>query len=1639
MRYWTLAMCMMVLSCSTPKSGGQDVAGAVDVPAAVDVSGEVELPDVLPEAVLEVATDLPDDVPDLVPDMPGELPVDAVPELVPEVVDLQSEAENVEPFCGDGECGSEEACDSCPDDCGICTECGNGLCEGGQPVEDPETCPEDCGSCGDGVCGPVELELEHFCAADCATVCGDGVCADGESVEECPPDCGGCNDGCCGYKDLYDPDMEWCKEIDCSTACGDGQCTQGEDWLVCPVDCGWCGDGVCGKVWDQVEPCPADCETPCGDGLCNGMETATSCPGDCGPCGDGICGLGEQVLGTCPWDCPPECGNDKCEEWESPVACPQDCGCVPLCDPSWECGLDAAGCGQLCGGCPVGSVCVDRMCCVPESCKEKQCGADGCGGSCGFCPVGWSCLEGTCAPPLCVPDCGGLECGNNGCGGSCGLCDDGLYCTNDVCVAGACLHVPAPLYCVIDGLCRASGEANPFNECGRCKPALSHVDWTALENGYPCAGNEGVCSDGVCCNNVANCLDQECGDDGCGGFCGFCPDGWGCKEGVCEEGVTCHASCVDKECGDDGCGGSCGGCDDGLQCTADLCLLGHCQYTILPLYCLLDEVCVPSGAPDPADACRKCLPGISQTETSPVVDGMPCDDGDACTGVDFCQAGLCVGPPLDCDDGAACTADSCVPGVGCAHAPVPDLTECGPGMVCLGGTCIESAPGCPDGNNVDWDGCTKGVLSEFLVNTHEADDQRRPVVATPADGSFVVAWQSNIQDNSGWGIFAQRYDSFGLEAGGEFQVNETTALAQSGPDVAALTDGRFIIAWSGQGADDDEGVYARIFDADGQESVGEKMLNVSTVGKQTQVQVVAHMAGSFGAVWTGSDDWAFGIKGGRYKPDGSMMTAEMQLNEYIGGNEYFPAAGVLPNGYSAVVWVSEDINTAHRDIFGRVFNSIGAPTGTEFQVGEDPTAEQSGVVLAPYGVVGNAGFVVVWSDDKADGDDLGLQGQRYSQTGILNGSEFGVNDYVTGPQELPAVAARDTKEYIVTWSGVGENNKKGVFARRFGASGNPVAPAARVNVYDAESGPWSNDVAYFDNGQYVVVWENQDQDGDGYGVFALRFNADGTICGREACVTGAAGLCPPGQCDDGDMCTVDICDPGSGDCSHVADATVCNDGNPCTEDVCVGGATAHCENTPFNGPCNDGDACTIGEACDGGTCQGGVEPNCNDKNPCTVDSCSPMVGCVNEPLPGGTSCLPDLTCDADFHTCDNCDDGNPDPWDGCTAGYVSEFRVNIFTSSSQDTAVVDGTDDGRYGVAWVSYDQFGTSVVMARHFGADGQASNELQVSPGFGGYKWRTGLAMNGNGDFVVVYGDMTTDVDGSGDGVYATFYDKNATKLGDPVLANTHTDKDQHDPAVAALNNDRFVVVWESYQQEVSNDGIYGQMFSADGGYFGSEFHVNTYVLNAQEDPEIGGLANGNFVVVWESFEQDGSSWGVYGQVFDPDGNKVGEEFHSSTTAANDQDEPSVAGLAGGGFVVAWSSLQQDGSMKGVYGQLHDNSGDKVGEEFQIHTWTDGNQERVSVAALDDGGFVAAWDTATSVYGDSYEVFGQFYDAGGSKAGGEFWVNSFTQDIQSSPSVAMLSNVGFVVAYVSQNQAISGTDIFVQRFNADGVKLYH
>ncbi|MCO4762100.1 MAG: hypothetical protein KC502_11385, partial [Myxococcales bacterium] len=139
----------------------------------------------------------------------------------------------------------------------------------------------------------------------------------------------------------------------------------------------------------------------------------------------------------------------------------------------------------------------------------------------------------------------------------------------------------------------------------------------------------------------------------------------------------------------------------------------------------------------------------------------------------------------------------------------------------------------------------------------------------------------------------------------------------------------------------------------------------------------------------------------------------------------------------------------------------------------------------------------------------------------------------------------------------------------------------------------------------------------------------GDSCKKGKCIAGS-----PQQCDDGNPCTNDSCDPKKG-CVQPPNSKLCDDGNACTlGDACKagycqgGGKTKSCDDNnactddfcdPAKGCsqvlttklCNDGDACTVDDACQNGKCKGGKPKDCDDNNSCTDDVCDQKLGCKN--------------------------------------------------------------------------------------------------------------------------------------------------------------------------------------------------------------------------------------------------------------------------------------------------------------------------------------------------------------------------------------------------------------------------------------------
>src|ERR1035437_3568029 len=288
----------------------------------------------------------------------------------------------------------------------------------------------------------------------------------------------------------------------------------------------------------------------------------------------------------------------------------------------------------------------------------------------------------------------------------------------------------------------------------------------------------------------------------------------------------------------------------------------------------------------------------------------------------------------------------------------------------------------------------------------------------------------------------------------------------------------------------------------------------------------------------------------------------------------------------------------------------------------------------------------------------------------------------------------------------------------------------------------------------------------------------------------------------------------------------------------------------------------------------------------------------------------------------------------------------------------------------------------------------------------------------------------------IYARFLSAGKTWLANEVMVNTFAGNEQITPAIATLTSGNVIVTWASYNQLSSSSlqDVYAQILTPAGAKSGGEFLVNQFTAFNQRTPAVAALNNGRFVVVWVSEQQrwtDGAgppSVDIYGRVYDVNGAAVGAEF-AINTGTNICANPSVAAGSDGGFMVAWSEKDLVTRTNSWDIWARPFSSTLVGGAAQrVNTFTFGDQYAPRVAATDTDYFVV-W---TSMGQDgSYEgVYGQLLHAGGTAWGGEIQINTTVLNSQIQPCIASDSAGRFLIAWSSYVGGEGGFDLFAQRY---------
>ncbi|MFQ5349788.1 MAG: hypothetical protein ACE5EG_05025 [Thermoanaerobaculia bacterium] len=238
-------------------------------------------------------------------------------------------------------------------------------------------------------------------------------------------------------------------------------------------------------------------------------------------------------------------------------------------------------------------------------------------------------------------------------------------------------------------------------------------------------------------------------------------------------------------------------------------------------------------------------------------------------------------------------------------------------------------------------------------------------------------------------------------------------------------------------------------------------------------------------------------------------------------------------------------------------------------------------------------------------------------------------------------------------------------------------------------------------------------------------------------------------------------------------------------------------------------------------------------------------------------------------------------------------------------------------VTWIDSDQDSWGI-FARIFKPSGEPARERFLVNTFeAGSQRQPAIAAFPYGGFVVVWQSRWQ---GTSWDVYLQRFQPDGTRLGAETRVNRDARGSQTSPAVAAAVQGSYAVFWEEFGRDGERYGVFGAVSDTRTGRFGPEFQVNAHTAGSQTAPQVSFGARGSLLVTWQDASGlDGSDHGIYARAFLAGGRAASTDQQVNTYSLSRQRRPAVAGIGPPNeFLVVWDSYLQDGSLEGVYGQV-------------------------------------------------------------------------------------------------------------------------
>jgi hypothetical protein len=219
------------------------------------------------------------------------------------------------------------------------------------------------------------------------------------------------------------------------------------------------------------------------------------------------------------------------------------------------------------------------------------------------------------------------------------------------------------------------------------------------------------------------------------------------------------------------------------------------------------------------------------------------------------------------------------------------------------------------------------------------------------------------------------------------------------------------------------------------------------------------------------------------------------------------------------------------------------------------------------------------------------------------------------------------------------------------------------------------------------------------------------------------------------------------------------------------------------------------------------------------------------------------------------------------------------------------------------------------------------------------------------------------------------------------------------------------------------------------GIEYAIAGSLPGDQTHPSLSLKPTGGYLV-WEDNCTDGDGLGISARQLNSSLSGSFSTFRVNVIGVGDQELPQVALLTNGGAVFVWQGGQR--SYQHIYARFLSAGGTWVTptNDVLVNTFTNNFQINPAVAVLANGNVAVVWGSYNEVSANSLQdVYAQVLSPAGQKLGSEFLVNQYTSYNQRTPAIAGLSDGRFVVSWISEQQRFfNSVDIYARIFNADG-----